>query len=94
MGKYIFLQSHQFAKMCQPFSDNGAAIQMNGGRRGFKIIVPFTADTTAGIRKAQTAFGALNKIEHSMTYSTKTKLCIFNTNVKAVQLYGFETWKN
>jgi hypothetical protein len=26
MGKYIFLQSHQFTKMCQPFSDNGAAI--------------------------------------------------------------------
>jgi hypothetical protein len=28
-GKYIFLHSYQFAKMCQPFSDNGTAIQMN-----------------------------------------------------------------
>ena len=26
--KYIFLQSHQFAKMCQPFSDTGASIQI------------------------------------------------------------------
>jgi hypothetical protein len=49
MGKYIFLQSDQFAKMCQPFSDNGAGIQINGGRRAFKIIVLFTADPTACI---------------------------------------------
>jgi hypothetical protein len=47
----------------------------------------------ACIRKAQTAFSALNKIWQS-TYSTQTKLRIFNTNVKAVLLYGCETWKN
>jgi hypothetical protein len=29
MGKYIFLQYHQFAKMCQTFSGNGAATKMN-----------------------------------------------------------------
>jgi len=29
-----------------------------------------------------------------MAYSTQPKLCIFNTNVKAVLLYGCETWKN
>jgi hypothetical protein len=45
VGKCISLQSHQFAKMCQHFSENGAAIQMNGGRRGFKIEVLFTAFT-------------------------------------------------
>jgi len=33
-------------------------------------------------------------IWHSTTYSTQTKLRIFNTNVKAVLLYGCETWKN
>ena len=38
MGKYIFLQSHQFARMYQPFSDTGASVQMTGGRRGYKII--------------------------------------------------------
>ena len=52
------------------------------------------ADTTALIRKAQTAFSALNKICHSKAYSSQTKLRIFNTNVKAVFLYGCETCKN
>jgi len=52
------------------------------------------ADIKARIRKAQAAFSALNNIWHSTTYSTQTKLRIFNTNVKAVLLYGCETWKN
>jgi hypothetical protein len=47
-------------------------------------------DIMAGLRKAQIAFSALNKIWHS----TQTKLRIFNTNVKAVLLYRCETWKN
>jgi hypothetical protein len=34
------------------------------------------------------------QIWHSTTYSTQTKLCVFNTNVKAVLLYGCVTWKN
>ena len=42
---------------------------------------------------AQAAFSALNKLWHSATYSTQTKFRIFNTNVKAVLLYGCETWK-
>jgi hypothetical protein len=54
------------------------------------------ADTTARIRKAQTAFCALNRSWHSKTYvySTQTKLGIFHYNVKAVLLYGCETCKN
>jgi hypothetical protein len=51
------------------------------------------ADVTACIRKAKIAFSALNKIWHSMAYSKQTKLCIFNTNVKAALLCGCETWK-
>ena len=51
------------------------------------------ADIMDCIWKAQIAFSALNKIWHSTAYSTQTKLCIFNTNVKAVLLYGCETWK-
>jgi hypothetical protein len=51
-------------------------------------------DIKARIRKAQAAFSALNKLWHSTTHSTQTKLRIFNTNVKAVLLYGCETWKN
>jgi len=44
--------------------------------------------------KGQITFSMLNKIWHSTAYSMQTKLCIFNTNVKAVLLYGCETWKN
>jgi hypothetical protein len=51
-------------------------------------------DITTRIRKAQAAFSTLNKIWHSTVCSTQTKLRIFNTNVKAVLLYGCETWKN
>jgi len=52
------------------------------------------ADIKARVRKAQVAFNALNKIWNSTKYSTQTKLRIFNTDVKAVLLYGCETWKN
>jgi len=52
------------------------------------------ADIEARIRKAQAAFSALDKLWHSTTYSTQTRLRIFNTNVNAVLLYGCETWKN
>jgi len=52
------------------------------------------ADTTARIRKAQIALSAINKIWDSTAYSTQTKLGNFNTNVKAVLLYGCETRKN
>jgi hypothetical protein len=52
------------------------------------------ADITTRIRKDQIAFSALNKIWHSTAYSMQTKLCIFNTNVKTVLIYGCETLKN
>jgi hypothetical protein len=52
------------------------------------------ADVATRIRKAQAAFSMLSKIWKSAAYSMQTKLRIFNTNVKAVFLYGCETWKN
>jgi len=52
------------------------------------------ADITACIQKTQTAFSTLNEIWHSTTYSSPTKLRIFNINTKAVLLYGCKTWKN
>jgi hypothetical protein len=51
------------------------------------------ADITR-IWEAQAAFSMLSKIWKSVAYSMQTKLHIFNTNVKAVLLYGCETWKN
>jgi hypothetical protein len=44
-------------------------------------------DVSARIGKARTAFVMLKNI------STKTKLRIFNSNVKSIQLYGCETWR-
>jgi hypothetical protein len=67
------------------FAYLGSIIDNTGGMQ---------ADITAHIRKAQASFGALNKIWHSTAYSTQTELRIFSTNVKAVLLYGCETWKN
>ena len=49
-------------------------------------------DVNARINKARTAFSQLNKLWNSSTIRLKTKLKIFNSNVKAVLLYGSETW--
>ena len=45
------------------------------------------------IAKARTAFTILRPLWKSKTISRKTKLRIFNTNVKSVLLYGSETWR-
>jgi len=50
-------------------------------------------DVQARIQKARTAFAMLKNIWQSRKISQKTKLRIFNTNVKAVLLYGSETWR-
>ena len=39
-------------------------------------------DITTHLQKAQAAFSTLNKTWHLTAYSTQTKLCIFNTNVR------------
>ena len=58
-------------------------------------------DTTGGtdqdikirIGKARTAYILLRKIWNSRELSRPTKIRIFNSNVKAVLLYGAETWR-
>ena len=50
-------------------------------------------DVTARIGKTRAAFVMLKNIWASKAISTKTKLCIFNSNVKLVLLYGSETWR-
>jgi hypothetical protein len=80
----LCIYSETIERLAQ-FAYLGSIIDNTGGTE---------ADITARIRKAQTAFSALNKIWHSTAYSTQTKLHIFNTSVKAVLLYGCETWKN
>ncbi|VDO68158.1 unnamed protein product [Schistosoma margrebowiei] len=50
-------------------------------------------DVKARIGKARTAFLQLKNIWNSKQLSTNIKVRIFNTNVKAVLLYGAETWR-
>ncbi|VDP43874.1 unnamed protein product [Schistosoma margrebowiei] len=51
------------------------------------------ADVKARIGKARTAFLQLKNIWNSKQLSTNIKVRICSTNVKAVLLYGAETWK-
>ncbi|PFX27744.1 putative uncharacterized transposon-derived protein F52C9.6 [Stylophora pistillata] len=50
-------------------------------------------DIQARIRKARQAFAMLRPIWRSTALTIKTKLRVFGSNVKAVLLYGSETWK-
>ena len=51
------------------------------------------ADIKARIGKARAAFTQLGKVWRATKISKKTKLRLFNSNVKSVLLYGCETWK-
>ena len=51
------------------------------------------ADVKTRINKARTAFLQLKNIWASRNLSVHTKIRLFNTNVKAVLLYGAETWR-
>ena len=61
----------------------GSAVDRQGGT---------DRDVTARIGKARVAFVMLKNIWSSKEIRTRTKLRIFNSNVKSVLLYGCETW--
>lgn len=67
----------------EKFTYLGSQITTDGGAR---------EDVKTRIRKAQCAFGQLQNIWNSKNLSLKTKIRIFNSNVKSVLLYGCETW--
>ena len=50
-------------------------------------------DIRVRIGKARTAFKLLHRVWKSREIKEKTKVRIFNSNVKSVLLYGAETWK-
>ena len=50
-------------------------------------------DIKARITKARFAFTTLRPIWRSTNLQLRTKLRLFNTNVKSVLLYGSETWR-
>ena len=65
------------------FTYLGSVIAVDGG----------TGDVLARIGKARTAFLLLRPVWRSKEISVRTKLTIFNTNVKSVLMYGAETWR-
>ena len=50
-------------------------------------------DIKARLGKSQGAFPQLRPIWRSKQYSLKTKMLLFNSNVKCVLLYGSESWR-
>ena len=62
----------------------GSAVDRQGGT---------DRDVTARIGEARAAFVMLKNIWSSKEIRTRTKLRIFNSNVKSVLLYGCETWR-
>ena len=68
----------------ESFTYLGSMISNQGGTE---------ADVNARIGKARTAFTLLKNIWSSRDIKQKTKIKIFNSNVKSVLLYGAETWR-
>ena len=66
------------------FTYLGSVVDVEGGAH---------SDIVARIKKAQQAYAILNPVWRSSAISANTKLRIFNSNVKAVLLYGAETWR-
>ena len=79
----IRIDGHEVEKIDQ-FSYLGSMIDVQGGA---------DADVKTRIAKARQAFTSLKPIWSSKRISLKTKLRLFNSNVKTVLLYGSESWK-
>lgn len=68
----------------EAFTYLGSVIDKQGGT---------DADVKSRIGKARAAFLQLRNIWSSKELGLRTKVRMFNTNVKAVLLYGAEPWK-
>lgn len=104
MGKKIGLVINTVkTKAMRLQTNNTRSFQING--EAIKDVTHFTylgsiistdggseRDIKARIGKAAGSFGTLKQIWNSAQITQNLKLRIFNTNVKAVLLYGSETW--
>ena len=70
-------------EVVENFTYLGSVIDHSGGT---------AADVSSRVAQARTAFKTLDKIWRDRTISTKTKIRLFNSNVKSALLYGCETW--
>ena len=69
----------------QDFTYLGSLISKdNGGQKDIK----------ARLGKARCAFAKLQNIWKSNKYTTKTKIRLYNSNVKSILLYGSECWRD
>ena len=68
----------------ESFTYLGSIVDKEGGTE---------ADVKARIGKARSAFIQLRNIWKSSKIGQKTKIRLFNSNVKSVLLYGSETWR-
>ncbi|GFR67684.1 hypothetical protein ElyMa_002005700 [Elysia marginata] len=50
-------------------------------------------DIKSRINKARHAFNTLQHIWRATTFTLHNKICIYNSNVKSVWLYGSDTWR-
>jgi len=66
------------------FTYLGSIVDSNGGSE---------SDIASRIGKARGAFAMLEKIWREGKISLRTKLRLFNSNVKTILLYGAETWR-
>ncbi|XP_055588419.1 uncharacterized protein LOC129740683 [Uranotaenia lowii] len=78
-----FMVAGQQVEKVECFQYLGSQITPDGGTR---------KDIETRIRKARFAFASLRNIWRSRQISLRTKIRIFNSNVKSVLLYGCETW--
>ena len=69
-------------EVVENFTYLGSVIDHSGGT---------AADVRSRVAQARTAFKNLDKIWRDRTISTKTKIRLFNSNVKSALLYGCET---
>ena len=65
------------------FTNLGSIVDVNGGA---------DADVQSRINKARHAFAVLKPIWKSRIITFRTKIRVFNTNVKSLLLYGSECW--
>ena len=101
VGLDIHPKKTQVMKMNTPSTDpvtlNGTSLEEVESFTYLGSIVDKQGGTDADVRcrigKARTAFTLLRNIWISPQLLTKTKLRFFNSNVKAVLLYGSETWR-
>ena len=68
----------------QNFTYLGSLISKDGGGQ---------KDIKAGLGKTCCAFAKVQNIWKSNQYTTKTKIRLYNSNVKSILLYGSECWR-